>query len=65
MRYLLEVLLEVPAFRVIGFDADVKKKMGLRIKDFIPGSTDTKVRDIFHHVQFCGMIIHIYTGRNM
>jgi hypothetical protein len=26
MRYLLEVLLEVPAFRVIGFDADVKKK---------------------------------------
>lgn len=26
MRYLLEVLLEVPAFRVIGFDADVKEK---------------------------------------
>ena len=64
MRYLLEVFPNVPIFRAIGFDADVGNETGLRIKDFIPGSTETEVRNIFRHEHFRGMIIRIYTGRD-
>ena len=58
----MEVLLEVPMYRVIEPDADFGNITGLCIKDFSPGSTKTEVCDIFSHAHFCGMVIHIYTG---
>ena len=62
MRYLIEVLLEVPVFRVMSVTDD-GNATGLRIKDFSPASDKTAVRDIFRHVHFRGMIIRMYTGR--
>ena len=62
MRYITEVLLEVPEFRVMSVSDD-GNVTGLRIKDFSPASDETAVRDIFRHVHFRGMVIRMYTGR--
>ena len=60
--YLLEFLLRVPEYRVIGPEADIGNVTGLRVRGYSPTSTALELRTILRDPNFRGMLIRQHTG---
>ena len=56
--YLLEFLLRVPEYRVIGPEADIGNATGLRARGYSPTSTELEVRTILRDPEECCLPVY-------